>query len=120
MQQLTRPNGFICLDNLADIESLIKIKPYVDAAICHSWFYARPEKLQQSANLFDNELGLQDYIEKARQNPENFGPEELIRDLDSNDLLGSYLRFWGDIEYRGYLLTLRYCRDYSSKHLKSK
>lgn len=120
MQQLVRPTEFVCLDNLADVKSLIDIKPYIDAAICYSWFYARPEKLQQSANLFENELGIQDYIEKARQNPENFGPKDLIRDLDHNDLLGSYLRFWGDIEYRGYLLTLRYSQDYSNKHLRSK
>lgn len=103
-------------DSLVDKNSLLKLKTQVDTAIIKNWSYARPTKYSSQINFHTQELpGLIDLINEARRYPEKFGEEKFIRQLDNEDLLGSFLRYQVDVKYSSLSMNLRYAKDYLKK-----
>lgn len=108
------------IDEIVDIDSLLKLKPLIEYGIVKNWGKTRPTNFAGKIHFKDTTLlSMGDYENLALENPEQFGDPVFIKKLQEEALLGPYLRYNTDMHYSGFALGLR-VSGYKDKHIQEK
>jgi hypothetical protein len=118
---LTNNQAIYNFDHLVDIESLIKLRPYISGFVARNFHLLKPNKFI-SGNFDSGKKGIYDHFLEYKENLDSLDPtlKDMIQTLIDYDKFGNWVIFENETVTGNCVINCRYLKkSYKLKHLAS-